>query len=176
MENCRNRRCELLSGPKGPVTIKQFDEQEYGLGYVIGDKDCYQQIYGLQAGCFQPDVRFLGEELGNPTDENNWGKCARRCKLDESCSFWSWSSSSCTNCKWKSCTIHGDNAVANSDQQFGIISGGSECQAFRSLSSTRRRSTTALASPLKLRWVNVRWQEMKYQAVLPSKSQATGSA
>ena len=96
-------------------------------GYVTGDKDCYQQIFGEYSGCYKQDMRYQGEQLAADLSVLNWGECALLCKVKRGCKFWSWDSTSCTNCIRERCTTFAENAVEKPDQ-IGVISGDVGCQ------------------------------------------------
>ena len=123
---------------------------------LSGDKSCYEQIYGSNAGCFKHDVTWCiqsdlsptaqtieGEEVP-PTIWPNWGACAEECRkraqewllsttASQGCDYWTWASPSCTNCSLYSCILFKisphdrNNIVEQIVEAKGHISGRKDC-------------------------------------------------
>ena len=123
---CKHRRCELLD--RSTTTDKLGPESD--LGYLTGDRNCYRQKFGQFEGCFKPDVSYHGAlQAGAPIDNiKSWGECAKICKAEKStCKFWTWASSTCTNCRPESCTRYA-TIIEEFPNKYGFISGEVECQ------------------------------------------------
>ena len=105
------RRCQLMSD----VITNPIIQHNRAQGpFVSGDRWCYEQVYGRYAGCFRQDVKWVFPP--NPAGNNvgygggivrNWGKCAEECqkKSAEECEYWTWASTSCTNCIPNKCIL-----------------------------------------------------------------------
>ena len=75
---------------------------------MSGDKSCFQQMYGTYSGCFREDIKwvFKNGNVGEAGGEvESWGKCAGACKKSQRCDYWTWASTSCSNCIPKECTL-----------------------------------------------------------------------
>ena len=106
------RRCWLFNDE---INIDAFESlPSYGLT-VSGDQSCYEQIYGNNAGCFKQNVKWCFPSIQGEKVRNNipgpsygfwpsWGFCAYEC-TKRGCDYWTWTSSSCTNCSKLSCTL-----------------------------------------------------------------------
>ena len=105
-KDCQHRQCELI--------FKEVSEtaQAYpaNANYISGDKSCYKQVLGQYAGCYKQGIKYIAPQGSNSAkipNLKNWGLCAEKCKsLGKTlCSFWTWASTSCTNCIPNTCYL-----------------------------------------------------------------------
>ena len=138
---CKHRGCELTSINKlasinstSSVITRALanlrPSPAPGNDMWSGGKDCYIQIEGLQKGCYRQDVTYWPTAIsrnilyGVPA----WGKCAQHCKDDPGCKFWTWASTSCSNCSPGTCDLFEGDMEPEMHDGVGHISGSRNCQ------------------------------------------------
>ena len=132
----KQRKCILVSMTDLDLTDLEIETLPSN-GYISGDQQCYEQTNGGYAGCYRQNVKwdFTTDPVnGAQSNYRNWGQCAEECKRMQTtsgCKYWTWSSSSCTNCIPKKCLLF--NNVPSSQPEtlisaLGHISGALSCQ------------------------------------------------
>ena len=143
-EDCLNRRCRLNIA----VKVKKAS----GRNVVSGSKECYEQITGQQNGCYRQDYRIDQPERERfRLFKKTWGGCAAICKRDDECGFWSWASTSCSNCVRGMCTTFMMGTppplTTTTTGHQGHISGSRHCQDI-GLESTKSPDRSKVHSAL----------------------------
>ena len=157
-QRCKHGRCEIFTREGRPWCQKlATGSLEKGsspngssyFSYVSGEKKCYKQVLGATNGCFRQDFSYREDEVklmhenkvfwkyglqsANHVEGvyHNWGACALKCKANPSCGYWTWASSSCSDCFPETCFLYdklNDVEDLKLYEQRGHISGEVECQ------------------------------------------------
>ena len=99
-------------------------------GYLSGDSNCYRLKFGQHVSCFKSGVGYEASQSDTHVDNiKSWGECALLCKTrsTQPCLYWTWASSSCSNCRPESCTLYA-TATQELPDKHGFISGEVTCQ------------------------------------------------
>ena len=162
------RRCWLFNEDGWRDGWINVDQSLASKGFTVsGDKSCFEQIYGNNAGCFKQNVKWCfsstqGEIVTNSgpggtststsaststkraqlplflpltkrsSIRTSWGACAEEC-IERGCDYWTWASTSCTNCSPHSCTLFTltdqtrDQIEEQTLEAPGHISGSKDC-------------------------------------------------
>ena len=146
------RRCWLFNEDGWRDGWINVDQSLASKGFTVsGDKSCFEQIYGNNAGCFKQNVKWcfqlngqaiLGQVVENSGSSSgvlfhSWGACAKECEK-RGCNYWTWTSSSCTNCTPNNCFLFTftdetrDQIQKQTLEAPGHISGRQDCTDIRS--------------------------------------------
>ena len=132
-EQCKKRRCGLIYDEQlASGRIRKASSNNL----FSGVKDCYEQITGQQNGCYKQDISYVSStQTWFGRSVLAWGECALICKASRStdhgeCTFWTWASTSCSNCVKGRCYLHyaGDEEPDIIGNHRGHISGSRNCQ------------------------------------------------
>ena len=128
--DCQKQRCRLNIAK--PVTSQSL-QRKFGQNMISGTNECYEQITGQQNGCYKQDLSYRidqPERYKLSVPKRTWGECALTCKEDRFCTFWTWASTSCSNCVRGTCDIFsgGDEEPNFEVGHRGHISGSRHCQ------------------------------------------------
>ena len=142
LKNLELRGCWLF--------VNQITDQSPKLhshGFTVsGDSNCYEEVYGRNAGCFKQNVKWcfqlngqaiLGQVVENSGSSSgvlfhSWGACAKECEK-RGCNYWTWTSSTCTNCTPNNCFLFTftdetrDQIQKQTLEAPGHISGRQDC-------------------------------------------------
>ena len=157
-QKCRHGRCEIFTqegrpwcknSATGSLEKGSSPKGSSYLSYVSGGKMCYKQVLGATNGCFRQDLSYREDEVKlmyangvfwkyglqtanhAPGVYHNWGACALKCKGSPSCRYWTWASSSCSDCFPETCFLYDkldDAEDLTLHEHKGHISGEVECQ------------------------------------------------
>ena len=105
---------------------------------IPGPNECYQQITGQRNGCYKQDLSYkihqpnsVSQFKASFPNKRTWGECALTCNEDEDCTFWTWASTSCSNCVRGVCNIFSGSPeepnIEEEEDSRGHISGSREC-------------------------------------------------
>ena len=112
-----------------------------GRNVLSGTKDCHEQITGQRNGCYKQDLSYRIDQPEryklSVFNKRTWGECALTCKEDDLCTFWTWASTSCSNCVRGVCDIFtgGEEEPNIEGDHRGHISGSRQCQDIGYLSN-----------------------------------------
>ena len=119
------------------VTEGQLKEIKEPNVYVsTGTKECYEVITDQQNGCYKQHISYKHEipweadyNLVQSADNKQaWGECASLCEGNSRCTFWTWASTSCSNCTRNRCHLLEGDGEPETVNQLGHISGSKQCQ------------------------------------------------
>ena len=152
--DCQKQRCRLNIAK--PVTSQSL-QRKFGQNMISGTNECYEQITGQHNGCYKQDLSYRidqPERYKLSVPKRTWGECALTCKEDRFCTFWTWASTSCSNCVRGTCDIFsgGDEEPNFEVGHRGHISGSRHCQDI-GFQSTKRPAVSKVHSALRDRTV-----------------------
>ena len=99
-----------------------------------GTKECYEVITDQQNGCYKQHISYKHEipweadyNLVQSADNKQaWGECASLCEGNSRCTFWTWASTSCSNCTRNRCHLLEGDGEPEIVNQLGHISGSKQ--------------------------------------------------
>ena len=92
-EQCEKQRCGMIYNKELFEGRRRELEEVSSNNLFSGLKDCYEQITGVQQGCYKQDLSYKSSRQSKAGIAIAWGECALKCKESSArpfgkCTFW----------------------------------------------------------------------------------------